>query len=77
MGVTLVDHPGKHREFPSLSLRVELLLKNDNGYPKDAEDTLFTLANPFLSWVTVANTIVQKKMIPKRMSGLALLFFLS
>ena len=27
-------------------LRVEFLLKTDSGYPKDAEITLFTLANP-------------------------------
>jgi len=27
-------------------LRVEFLLKTDSGYPKDAEDSLFTLANP-------------------------------
>jgi len=27
-------------------LRVEFLLKTDSGYPKDAEVTLFTLANP-------------------------------
>ena len=28
------------------SLRVEFLLKTDSGYPRDAEVTLFTLANP-------------------------------
>ena len=27
-------------------LRVEFLLKTDSGYPRDAEVTLFTLANP-------------------------------
>jgi len=27
-------------------LRVELLLKTDSGYPRDAEVTLFTLATP-------------------------------
>ena len=27
-------------------LRVEFFLKNDGGYPRDAEVTLFTLANP-------------------------------
>ena len=26
--------------------RAEFLLKTDNGYPRDAEGTLFTLANP-------------------------------
>ena len=35
------------REFSfNLSLRVEFLLKTDSGYPRDAEVTLFTLANP-------------------------------
>jgi len=29
-----------------LPLRVEFLLKTDSGYPRDAEVTLFTLANP-------------------------------
>ena len=27
-------------------LRVEFLFKTDSGYPRDAEVTLFTLANP-------------------------------
>ena len=27
-------------------LRVEVLLKTDGGYPRDAEITLFTLTNP-------------------------------
>jgi len=30
----------------SWTLRVEFLLKTDSGYPRDAEVTLFTLANP-------------------------------
>jgi len=30
----------------SYDMRVEVLLKTDSGYPKDAEVTLFTLANP-------------------------------
>jgi len=30
----------------SLALRVEFLLKTESGYPRDAEVTLFTLANP-------------------------------
>jgi len=29
-----------------IHLRVEFLLKTDSGYPRDAEVTLFTLANP-------------------------------
>jgi len=29
-----------------MRLRVEFLLKTDSGYPRDAEVTLFTLANP-------------------------------
>ena len=37
-------------------LRVEFLLQTDSGYPRDAEVTLFTLANPgsfFALWVCV------------------------
>jgi len=30
----------------SLRVTVEFLLKTDSGYPRDAEVTLFTLANP-------------------------------
>jgi len=29
-----------------MSLRVEFLLKTESGYLRDAEGTLFTLANP-------------------------------
>jgi len=31
---------------PAVTLRVEFLLKTDSGYPREAEVTLFILANP-------------------------------
>jgi len=35
-----------HQIYFVAKMRVEFLLKTDSGYPRDAEITLFTLANP-------------------------------
>jgi len=43
------SHVLEHRDTygqAQVCLRVEFLLKTDSGYPRDAEVTLFTLANP-------------------------------
>ena len=37
---------GNSQKFAKFDVRVEFLLKTDSGYPRDAEVTLFTLANP-------------------------------
>jgi len=62
----LVSSQLKSRMFDLL--RVALLLETDSGYPKDAEVTWFTLANPgnplrFVFFSGIAESYVNKDLI--------------
>ena len=44
--IVMISCPNTQYPTSPAPLRVELLLKTDSGYPRDAEFNLFTLANP-------------------------------